>query len=419
MRLAWTAAAIAALSAPSIAEATSSFSRKYQVGCNACHVAGAFPRLSYAGEKFMRNGYQDVGSEDGDEAGKTKIGDSLGLEDLGSFLGVRLNVVPVAYQTNAFQSRPGEYEDRVTVGNADWLQLFTSGAIARNVSVFIETEFTTDGDFHNSWFRLGFHNLLGKAGSGGLASLWVGQLNPLEFHAANGRLPMIPPARSEVFFVPSSGGKGNDSVTLRGARPGVAVFGTAGPLLYEIGIDSGGGKTDPNTDKNGWITLRGELPSGPLEGSSVSGWYYSGTDSLAVLDTSGALVTTQKNRFTRASVAANVRVAGVDATIAWVRGDDDNWTLAPPGAEDDTTFDGWFVQAGYPVTDRWHVAAQYDRIDSKDLPGLELEKLSGTVSFALREHFRVMVVPRVDLLPETDTHPKAQHEVVAMIRTMF
>ena len=41
---------------PSSATATSQWSRKTGLSCNACHTV--FPRLNAVGEDFLRNGYQ-------------------------------------------------------------------------------------------------------------------------------------------------------------------------------------------------------------------------------------------------------------------------------------------------------------------------------------------------------------------------
>jgi hypothetical protein len=158
-RYARLAIAILGLIVPATAGATSQWSRKYNVPCTTCHTT-AFPRLNYYGERFQRNGYQDVGTDDGDTTGKQKIGDRLFIDEIGNLFGVRINVVPLRIVTKDLETGPGEPRTRVDVGGANWLQLFTAGSIARNISIFIETEIAFDGSVHNSWFRLGAHNLL-------------------------------------------------------------------------------------------------------------------------------------------------------------------------------------------------------------------------------------------------------------------
>jgi len=60
--------------------ATSAFARKYGLACNTCHTV-AFPRLNYYGEKFMRNGFQIPGGQDGSTKGKAAIADDLTLDE--------------------------------------------------------------------------------------------------------------------------------------------------------------------------------------------------------------------------------------------------------------------------------------------------------------------------------------------------
>jgi hypothetical protein len=401
-----------AILVPAEAQATSQWSRKYGVACTTCHTA-AIPRLNFYGEKFMRAGYQDVGTTDGDSTGKQAIGNRLFIDDIGNLLGVRLSVVPVRAKTNALEESPGEFSTSVDVGNTDFLQLFTAGSIAKNLSVFIETEINAKGEVHHSWFRLGLHNLFGTPA----LNAWVGLMDPLELHAASGRLPMIPPARHEVFFVRSSDGKGDDSVNLRSGKPAVALFGSLGPLVYEVGVDNGKSDKDVNTEKNVWATLRLEATSGPLEGSSVSLWGYLGTDSKSLKDANGAFTGTEKNRFYRVSPAANLRWQDLDVIVAWAYGRDDHWKL--DGADTDNTFHGLLAQAGHPLAVDWYLAAQFDRIDSDDTPALELQKVALALSYQPRENWRVILMPRLDALRASAAHPRRQHELVTMIRTMF
>lgn len=397
------------------ADATSQWSRKYGVACTTCHTA-AFPRLNYYGERFMRNGYQDIGSQDGDTAGKQGIGDRLFIEELGNLLGVRLNVVPLRVTTNALEQEPGTFSDRAQIGNADWLQLFTAGSVFKNVSIFVETEFTSSGDLHNSWFRFGFHNL---AGGRSYLNAWVGIMDPLELHVASGRLPMIPPARQQAFLVRSSGGTGDDSIDIRTGRPAFALFGEVGPLVYEIGVDNGRTLEDPNDYKNGWATLRLERRAGWLEGSAVSVFGYGGTDTKKLRDVTDTFIGTVRNRFWRVSPGMNLRWGGLDLIGAYVFGTDDNWGLASSGGEDEAQHHAVFAQVGHPLGKWLHLAAQWDGVWSDDAPALRLQRVAAAISFQPRENWRVIVMPRADVLSKSITHPRRQHELAIMIRTML
>jgi hypothetical protein len=52
------------------AQAIPAFSRKYDVNCTACHTAP--PQLNTFGERFLENGYQLPGTEDGGITGKER-----------------------------------------------------------------------------------------------------------------------------------------------------------------------------------------------------------------------------------------------------------------------------------------------------------------------------------------------------------
>lgn len=58
-----------AVSVPT-ADAIPAFARKYTLNCTACHTAP--PQLNTFGERFLENGYQLPGMEDGGITGKKK-----------------------------------------------------------------------------------------------------------------------------------------------------------------------------------------------------------------------------------------------------------------------------------------------------------------------------------------------------------
>ncbi|MDP2600201.1 MAG: hypothetical protein Q8P84_05640, partial [Deltaproteobacteria bacterium] len=87
------------------AEATAQWTRKYKVNCQTCHTA--FPRLTYFGEKFQRNGYQMPDTEDGDETGKEEISKNLFIDTVNDFFGVRMSVSPATIVTNGLRTADG------------------------------------------------------------------------------------------------------------------------------------------------------------------------------------------------------------------------------------------------------------------------------------------------------------------------
>ncbi len=86
------------------ADAIPAFARKYTLNCTACHTAP--PQLNTFGERFLENGYQLPGTEDGGITGKKNLGD-LSLDDFANYTGVRLR--GNAFRTYSFkrQNPPG------------------------------------------------------------------------------------------------------------------------------------------------------------------------------------------------------------------------------------------------------------------------------------------------------------------------
>jgi hypothetical protein len=74
------------------AQAIPAFARKYDVNCTVCHTR--VPRLNRTGERFLENGYQLPGTEDGDTIKKSRLGD-LTLDDVTNYLVLKNQVNPL------------------------------------------------------------------------------------------------------------------------------------------------------------------------------------------------------------------------------------------------------------------------------------------------------------------------------------
>jgi hypothetical protein len=385
---------------PRDAEAVSQWARKYKVDCTTCHTA--FPRLNQFGEKFMRAGFQWPDDEpDGDTAGKDKVSDDLFIDKVGHWFGVRLSLTPLLYKTNSL-TVDGETEDSLNIGNPNWLQFFVAGTIFKNVSIFIEQEFEIDGSKF-SWFHLFFTNLADT-----YVNFQVGNLSPVDFTPYPDRLRMW--QKSDVLNVKSSGGNGENSVTIRQSRPGIQYYGYKGPLLWFAGIDNGKDASDLDRQKNYWAGLRLELPTkkkSKFEGSSVGFHYYSGTDTA---DSATARI---ENNFSRYSFSLNARyLEKFDVQAVYQIANDDNYSLAVDPVE--AKFQGLTVSAAYWTYPLYFIL-QYDQINSDDIPGLEMNKLSPSVWFFMRENFKAGLAIRFDL---SDAEFK-NHEYALQLRTMF
>lgn len=385
---------------PKNAEAVSQWARKYKADCTMCHTS--FPRLNHFGEKFMRNGFQLPDDEpDGDKEGKDKISDDLFIDKVGNWLGARLSLTPALYKSNGV-TIDGETKDSFNIGNPNWLQLFVAGTIFKNVSIFIEQEFEVD-HAKFSWFHLFFTNLADT-----YVNFQVGNLSPVDFTPFPDRLRMW--GSSDVLNVKSSGGKGENSVTIRQSRPGIQYYGYKGPLLWFAGIDNGKDFSDLDRQKNYWGGAKLEFPGtdkSNFEGSSIGFHYYSGTDTK---DSATARI---ENDFRRYTFSANARYMDkFDVQAAFQIGTDDNYALTPVPVE--TKFQGMTISAAY-WTYPLYVILQFDQISSDDIPGLEKTLLSPSVWLFARENFKAGIAARFDL---SDAELK-KHEIALQIRTMF
>lgn len=384
------------------AEALSQWSRKYQVPCGTCHTS--FPRLNYFGEQFLRNGFQWPGGEkpDGDTTGKEALSDTLFLDQVGNWLGGRISLTAMKYKSNALTVN-GVLEDSFNLGNPNWLQLFVGGTLFKDVAIFIEQEFEVDGSKF-SWFHLFFTNLGGSS----LANIQVGKLSPADFTPFSDRLRIW--QKSDVLNIKSSGGAGENSINIRASRPGIQFYGYRGPLLWFAGVDNGKDASDADRDKNVWGGLRLEVTDtmkSDFEGSSASFHIYSGKDSAS---TSTARV---ENDFMRYTFAANVRYGeNYDFQFTYQIGEDDNYTLTTPAVNADFT---GFTGVGAYWKDPYYFVIQYDQIDSNDLPGIEVKKVSPSIWYFLRDNFKVGIASRIDVSNATSK----THEVSAEIRSMF
>ncbi|MBI2915680.1 MAG: hypothetical protein HYY07_02335 [Elusimicrobia bacterium] len=395
------------------AQAVAQFSRKFGMNCNTCHTV--FPRLTYFGEKFMRNGFQIPGSEDGDDVGKTKSSDKLFFDQLGNYFGVRLSVTPLAVKANTL-TKNGNKVEEFTVGNPDWMQFFVAGSIFKNVSIFIENEVNgnTDNTIKINWFYLGFHNLLGF---GNMANVRVGKLPPLHWTSASGRLPMLPPVKQQVLTqVTSSNNGGDDSVPITNAQQALEFYGYRGPVLYALGLSDGKSQSaDKNQDKNYWGVLRLDQTEGAAEGSSVSLFGYKG------VDTKDLSTVKKTNNFFRIAPSANLRLGNLDIIGSFAYGEDDNWTITFSSKAVRNVFRGAVGQIGYLISPEWYTVVQYDVVDSPTSRSIDFNRVSPSIWYTPRENMRIGLIGRIDLQTTEGnaSHTKELHEILVNIRTMF
>ena len=173
------------------AEAVPAFARKYKVECTVCHTRP--PRLNTFGERFLENGYQIPGTQDGGIVEKLKLGNvTLGL--VHNYFAVRLrgNV----YRQFDFETE-NEVKDTKELAFPEVVNLFFAGTLTKNVGTFIEIE----GNFEEDEVEfertiLSFNNLLSDHIGPNVAHLRFGKLDPSAYFS-------FPTHRQQLLPVPA------------------------------------------------------------------------------------------------------------------------------------------------------------------------------------------------------------------------
>lgn len=402
------------LSSAPTAEATSQWAKKYKTPCTACHTV--FPRLSYYGEKFLLNGYQDPDNAEPDgNKMKKRINENLVVDRVSNLLGFRLNVTPIKIEEKKLDLA-GDEKSRVTIGDANWIQLFVAGSLFKNVSFFTEMQFDDD-NFHFSWWSVGFHNI----GETTALNLKVGNLSPLDYGSHSNRLRIFAPIKNSVYGIKTANGSGDDSVSISGSRPAIQYFGYSGPLVWWAGVSPGSKASDVNDKLFTWAGLRMEVTQdreSDFEGSSVTLWAFQGDDGKLIdaTDSSAAVYRTSTSK--RYQLAGNLRYQKIDVQASYVWGDDDDGDLST-AAEDKFEFTGIAVQAAYFIKSKWYPAVSYDRVEQDKGAGsvVTTHTITPALSYLVMENFRAGIYATIDLNDE-DGHTKANVYQINL-RTMF
>ncbi len=389
--------------------AVSQWSRKYKTACSTCHTA--IPRLNYYGERFMRNGFQDPDADalDGGTLNKEQYnGVDVGrVEDL---FGFRVSAIPFKLTTNGLTEN-GSTKTAIDLGTVQWIQLFTAGTVTKNVSFFNELELDRDGKVKYGWFYIGAHNVMD---SHGLVNFQIGKLSPVEWTSYSGRLSIFPELKGFADKIKSSTNGsatniGEDSADTSSAQYGIAYYGYRGPLVWSLGGGNSANPVDVNQEKNFWSSVRLEMPQGnsAIEGSSVSLFYYNGTDTFS---TATAQVT---NDYWRIQPSANLRYQNFDVIGSFQYAKEDNFTLATPAGEE--SYWGITGVASYMPLTWLMTGVEYDTVQQDTGANLENDRVAFHVSLLPRENIRLIFTADTDLFKSGTK----KHEFYSVIRMMF
>ena len=372
---------------PQEGQAVPAFARKYHVNCNTCHTRP--PRLNPFGERFLENGYQMPGTEDGGTTGKRKLGD-LTLDDVSQYVAFRLRGNAVRSFGYSDSGATGATENRTEMAFPEVFSMFTTGTITSNVGFFVELESNLEEEATGVERGFVTFNNLGKLD---LAHLRVGKLDPSAFFSyptlrqqlelvgdnTDATTAFTTPTINRISLTPLAFAAKFYGLFDRAGNPilpfqpslynavaemGVDVHGRpfGEHFLYQVGILNGANEPfgDSNNPKDWYVMARIDHSPFDLMSASLSGFAYFGNNNAKVA------TNTADVSWNRYGVAGTIRYHMIDIygafTIDRIR--DLPSTLE---ATFDATATGGTLAADILLTDRLLVSARYDHLDAGGL----------------------------------------------------
>ena len=368
------------------AEAIPAFARKYALNCTTCHTAP--PQLNTFGERFLENGYQLPGTEDGGITGKKNLGD-LSLDDFAHYTGVRLrgNVLRAHNfkQQNPPGAESGTVQNKSELGFPEVFSLFTAGTLSKDMGFFAEMESNLEeGATGIERAFITFNNVGGE----NIANIRIGKLDPSAVFSFS-------TLRQQLEFIGESTNSSTDAVQRAGLFPlataakfyglrdrsgavispyapslynavaetGVEVRGRpfGDWFMYQVGVLNGSneGFGDSNKGKDFYGAIRLDYARSANFSASLSGFAYLGNSNATVFDGTRN-VDANWNRY---GAAAHLRYKMLDLHGMYTL---DRITHAPTAALSnfDTTASGVTVALDAYVTNRTLLSLRYDNMDA-------------------------------------------------------
>jgi hypothetical protein len=381
-------AILTSLLAPEEAQAIPAFARKYNTNCMDCHTAP--PVLNAYGQRFLENGYQLPGTEDGGITGKKKLGD-LNLDDVNNYLAFRLVGNVVSSWSFKNQNPPGAdagvVENKTEFTFPENFVLFAGGTVAKNIGFMVELGHDVDGG--GAEVERGFATF-NNLGAHNLAHLRVGKFDPSAFYSyvtvrqqlndigdnqtscsgtyipcSYNRVGLTPSAFATKFYgLYDRSGNGlspfASSLYNSGGETGVDVHGRpfGDWFLYQIGVLNGANETfgDSNKGKDVYGMIRFDYAKSNYFSANISGFVYQGN--------SNAKVETQQDvNWNRYGVSARATYKMVDVYAAFAIDKINNTPTALAGLFDSTA-SGLTIGADTYVTSKTLVSLRYDNLDA-------------------------------------------------------
>jgi len=372
---------------PPTAQAIPAFARKYQVNCHVCHTR--WPRLNPFGERFLENGYQMPGTEDGGIVGKMQLGD-MTLDDVSHYIGFLF--AGTAFRHTEFKKAVAGSGDQTEIATPPLFRLLTAGTIAKNVSFFMsaQTLFEKESAFELEKAFMVFDNLGGQD----IAHIRIGRHDPSSYFSfpthrpqfgpigpklapplgvaftapTIARIPILPSAFASKFYglfdrsgtaiAPFEPSLFNSEVEV-----GIDVHGRpfGDWFLYQVGVMNGGNERagDSNNSKDWYAHVRLDYAEADYFSANLSGFAYFGNHNAKVA--SGADVS--RSRY---GLGARLRYKILEVygayTIDRVR---DLPVAVKPNF--DSTASGVTLEANVLATDKLLLGLRFDHLDAGGL----------------------------------------------------
>lgn len=397
------------LAMPDQAHAIPAFARKYNVNCTTWHTAP--PILNQYGQRFLENGYQLPGTEDGGIIGKKKLGD-VTLDDVTNYLALRLVGNVVQNWSFKKQNSAEGIENKTEFTFPDNFVLFAGGTVSKNVGFMVELGH--DVEAGGTAVERGFVTF-NNIGRHDLLHLRVGKFDPSTFSSyatvrqqlgdvgerqASGCVAFAPCAHTRAGLAPSAFAtkfyglydrSGNvlspfgASLYHSGAEVGVDIHGRpfGDWFLYQVGILNGANEAlgDSNKGKDIYGMIRFDYARSQNFSANISGFIYHGN--------SNAKVQTQEDvNWHRWGISARATYKMVDVYAAYAV-DKINKTPAALSGLFDSTATGLTVGADAYITDRALVSVRYDNLDAGGM--LDQRKSSSFVGIQAKYFLRTNV----------------------------
>ena len=402
------ATTVASAFAHTEAQAIPAFARKYNMNCTACHTAP--PTLNTFGQRFLEDGYQLPGTEDGAITGKKQLGD-LNLDDVNHYVGFRMVGNAVRSWSFKKQNPPGAdqgvAENKTEFTFPESFTMFTAGTLTKNVGFMVELRHDVEGGetalergfvtFNN----LGYHDL---------AHVRVGRFDPNAFYSyatvrqqlddvgestTSGCAAYTPCSFNRAGLSPSAFAtkfyglydrSGNylfpfaSSLFNSGGETGVDIHGRpfGDWFLYQIGVLNGAneGFGDSNKGKDIYAMLRFDYAKANNFSANISGFVYRGN--------SNAKVQSQDDvNWNRYGLSARTTYKMVDVYAAFAI-DKINKTPTSVAGLFDSTATGLTIGVDTYVTNKTLISLRYDNMDAGGMLG---QRKSATFVSVQAKHF--------------------------------